>query len=212
MGLDMYMCKSTKDNIAKQSAIDDLINALGEKFPYRDSNSDMYKLMFDIYAKYNPTRVAYWRKVNFLHSHIVNTYAAGVDDCQVIFWTKGDATKILATLQRVLAICIKDTCIEVEPDEDGGSYHDKPNGKKILPIIKNDALDNTSDFVGSRWRLNDAVADEVSMILPTQGGFFFGSTVYDIWYISDVADAVRTFKSIVNEWDDDAKYWYEASW
>lgn len=212
MGLDMYMYKSTKDNIAKQSALNDLINAFGEKFPYLDLNSDMYKLMLYEIAKYKPTQVAYWRKVNFLHFHIVDTYAAGVDDCQEIFLTKGDATKILVKLQRALAICIKDTCIEVEPDENGCSYHDKPNGKKILPIIKNDALDNTSDFVGSCWRLNDAVADEVSMILPTQGGFFFGSTVYDIWYISDVADAVRTFKSIVNEWDDDAKYWYEASW
>lgn len=65
-----------------------------------------------------------------------------------------------------------------------------------------------------------AVCDEVLQdrnkapeLLPTQEGFFFGSTVYDDWYFQDVANASELFSLILesidfNDWDIS----YQASW
>ena len=39
-------------------------------------------------------------------------------------------------------------------------------------------------------------------LLPTQGGFFFGSTDYDNWYLNDIAEIVGKFRSMLDEWDD----------
>lgn len=48
-------------------------------------------------------------------------------------------------------------------------------------------------------------ADE---LLPTQEGFFFGSTDYDEWYYKELEHTVDVLKDI----DDNAQYIYEASW
>lgn len=45
-------------------------------------------------------------------------------------------------------------------------------------------------------------------LLPTQGGFFFGSTDYDDWYYSNLEDTVDMLKDI----DENAMYEYQASW
>ena len=39
-------------------------------------------------------------------------------------------------------------------------------------------------------------------LLPTQGGFFFGSTDYDKWYIEDIAEVAKKFEDMIAEWDD----------
>lgn len=54
------------------------------------------------------------------------------------------------------------------------------------------------------------IADE---LLPSQSGFFFGSTEYDEWYIEDLKETVKALKPIVEH----AELYtdpiiYEASW
>lgn len=45
-------------------------------------------------------------------------------------------------------------------------------------------------------------------LLPTQDGFFFGSTEYDEWYFNDVKHTLEVLKDI----DENGTYEYEASW
>ena len=60
----------------------------------------------------------------------------------------------------------------------------------------------------------NAVANphRVADILPTQGGFFFGSTDYDEWYMEDMKNTIsmleRVLKSVPEGWD----FTYRASW
>lgn len=49
-------------------------------------------------------------------------------------------------------------------------------------------------------------------LLPTQSGFFFGSTDYDDYYYMDVKDAVEQFKEYLNDWTDDTIGWVYFSW
>lgn len=54
-----------------------------------------------------------------------------------------------------------------------------------------------------------SLADE---LLPTQDGFFFGSTDYDGWYFQDLKDIVKQFKPLINKWKDDEVMFVHMSW
>jgi hypothetical protein len=56
---------------------------------------------------------------------------------------------------------------------------------------------------------DDSVSAE---LLPTQSGFFFGSTSYDEWYYSDVEDIHREFTKYLEDWTDDTIGWVHFSW
>lgn len=64
--------------------------------------------------------------------------------------------------------------------------------------------------------LKSITPENAKDIMPTGSGFFFGSTEYDDYYFSDVADAIELFELICNLVDKDEKYkWsiiYQASW
>lgn len=45
--------------------------------------------------------------------------------------------------------------------------------------------------------------DKASFLLPTQEGFFFGSTDYDDWYFDDVQNVKEKFEEILADFDRD---------
>ncbi len=52
-----------------------------------------------------------------------------------------------------------------------------------------------------------------SELLPTQGGFFFGSTEYDEEYFNDVKETITMLESILSEEGaETSDYEYHASW
>jgi hypothetical protein len=55
--------------------------------------------------------------------------------------------------------------------------------------------------------------DSVSMeLLPTQCGFFFGSTDYDDWYFADVKDCLTQMKKLNKSLNQDDLVMWEFSW
>lgn len=54
--------------------------------------------------------------------------------------------------------------------------------------------------------------DLAKRLLPTQSGFFFGSTEYDEYYFMDVKDVVEQFKEYLEDWTDDTMGWVYFSW
>ena len=56
--------------------------------------------------------------------------------------------------------------------------------------------------------------DEVTsaQLLPTQSGFFFGSTEYDEYYYDDIADVYKLFTKYLEDWTDDTIGWVYFSW
>lgn len=49
-------------------------------------------------------------------------------------------------------------------------------------------------------------------ILPTRGGFFFGSTDYDIFYLESVANAQVLFQQLLDDWQDGEICWVSMDW
>lgn len=46
-------------------------------------------------------------------------------------------------------------------------------------------------------------------LLPTQSGFFFGSTEYDDWYYSDIQDTIDQLEPLLNS---SSTFFYHSSW
>lgn len=55
--------------------------------------------------------------------------------------------------------------------------------------------------------------DEAPNLLPTQGGFFFGSTDYDEYYFQDIDYTIKALEPIINDFEEDGgMYYYQSSW
>lgn len=60
--------------------------------------------------------------------------------------------------------------------------------------------------------LGDRSEETSKKLLPTQGGFFFGSTEYDQWYYEDVERVYEIFKEILDDLSDDEDLFMYCWW
>lgn len=130
--------------------------------------------------------VAYWRKANAIHAWFERNCANGeLGNCQYCDVSKDDLIKLMEDCQTVLK---SSKLVEKE-----------------VPVQQYDY--NTKDYVEIKKTLK--VLDDTSVaeeLLPTQDGFFFGSTLYDQYYVEDLENTVKQITEILentdfNEWD-----------
>ena len=98
---------------------------------YRAIHEESEKIDDEIRKHYGVDREygaysGYWRKFNALHGYICDTFADGVDECQVIPLTKANLKKILSVLKKTKKILDK----HFEKDEKG-AYSFTGNVKDI---------------------------------------------------------------------------------
>ena len=137
-------------------------------------------------------QVGYWRKENMIHQWFVDHVQNGVDDCKY----HNECTKEI--LEELL-----DTCEEV----------------KRIAILKPAKVVNGQTFTNGKWEncYEDGEvivnADEVAALLPTQGGFFFGGTEYDNWYMRGVEDTIDILTRVLETTDFEKEMiYYRSSW
>lgn len=53
---------------------------------------------------------------------------------------------------------------------------------------------------------------KVEELLPTQSGFFFGSTQYDEWYWEDIDRTIEILTEALKNKSEFSDFYYEASW
>jgi hypothetical protein len=187
MGLDMYL---TKHTYVKQ----------WDSQPIDKRHSVAVKRGDTTVASIKPQRVtyvveevAYWRKANAIHRWFVDNVADGVDDCRDVEVSREQLQELLDLVTTVLASStLKHATIT--------------NGYRITSAGEEPIMEE-----------GQAVADpHVAMeLLPTQSGFFFGSTDYDQYYIEDLRSTKDVLTEILNEPEaDDLPYHFEyhASW
>lgn len=135
--------------------------------------------------------VGYWRKANAIHKWFVDNVQDGEDDCGYYEVSKED-------LEELLSICkaIKDKCVLVKTPIVSGREH--RNGEEIITYQDWEVIDNP------------AIAQEY---LPTQSGFFFGSTDYDKWYMQDIDTTIKILTDVLETTDfDNQMIVYTSSW
>lgn len=136
--------------------------------------------------------VGYWRKENMIHKWFVDHVQDGVDDCRY----HNECTKEI--LEELL-----DTCEKV----------------KQIAVLKPGQIVNGQTFTNGKWEncYEDGEvivnADEVAALLPTQGGFFFGGTEYDNWYMRGVEDTIDILTQVLETTDFEKEMvYYRSSW
>lgn len=143
---------------------------------------------------------AYWRKSNQIHKWFVDNVQNGEDDCKEYEVTAEQLLTLRDLCQRVI-----DASELIDaPVQNGQRSAVGPKGKIIWePIIE----------PGKVIR-NPGVANE---LLPCEGGFFFGSTDYNEWYLHDLTETVTMLDALPLR--DDAgepswkfEYTYRSSW
>jgi hypothetical protein len=132
---------------------------------------------------------AYWRKANHIHKWFVDNVQDGNDDCETYYVPKEKLLELLGVCQNVIDTAKIET----------GTVR---NGAKMVDGGWEDQYE--SGFVITN-------PEEVSAILPCSGGFFFGSTDYDQWYIRDVKSTISQITDALAD-GIEGDYCYMASW
>lgn len=142
-------------------------------------------------ASYITEEIGYWRKANAIHSWFVDNVQDGVDDC-------GEYEVYKKKMEELLAICerlLKELKTEKASVQTGTSSA----GGKSKPI-----------FTKGLTIKNPELAEE---LLPTKGGFFFGGTGYDNFYLQDLKDTVKILKTAIKECGyPGVRIYYSSSW
>ena len=134
-------------------------------------------------------QVAYWRKANAIHKWFVDHVQGGKDDCQESYVEPSQLRELVGLCKQVLV-----TVETVEGDiQTGKTYY--PDGK----VVENSV---TGQVVAQ-----PGVAEK---LLPTQEGFFFGSTEYSQYYLEDLRRTVEQLEPLLD--DTEGEYYYRASW
>lgn len=76
----------------------------------------------------------------------------------------------------------------------------------ICKVLKSKmVLSEDENENGNKYVVNYTICNE---LLPTQDGFFFGSTNYDEWYYKDIEYTIKIIESL----DGKDEYYYHSSW
>jgi hypothetical protein len=141
-------------------------------------------------VEYIDEEVITWRKANQIHNWFVENVQDGEDNCQE-HYVSGDQIRLLvADCEAVL----RDS--ELIPGKvlTGISYA-KGKAEKLYEDGK---------------VIKDPAAAE--RLLPTKEGFFFGSTLYDQWYLDEVQRTAEVLREDLERTGDYIDYRYWSSW
>ena len=144
-------------------------------------------------SKVKKEEIAYWRKANAIHAWFERNCADGeLENCQECVVTKENLEKLKQDCETVL--------------------NSSPLVYKTVPVREYDF--DKRDYVTVERTMkvleDSSVAEE---LLPTQSGFFFGSTFYDEWYVEDLKETVEKINNILKDENlDEYTMVYSAWW
>lgn len=139
--------------------------------------------------------VGYWRKANAIHSWFVENVQDGKDDCGEYYVTQEDFENLLKVVNEVL-----NASKLVKGKVSTGTEWTKEGGEQKVVELGKVIKDPT-------------VARK---LLPTSGGFFFGSTDYDEYYYDDLVETKKIVEGVLKEIKENSgrfvAYYYSSSW
>lgn len=219
MGLDMYLDKVKK--LDENVTLDDIC-LLNDYFYWKENGQeytfekwwgqdikkvkrkliplykDEYKTRYcdwDTEHKYGHKalleQLVSWRKANQIHNWFVENVQDGQDDCGCYEVTKEQ-------LETLIELCMKiklASKLVKGKVKNGYTFKD---GKEV-PIMED----------------GEYIEDPTTAmkLLPSQSGFFFGSTEYDQWYMYDIDFTIEKILEVLRTTDfDNEIVFYSSSW
>ncbi len=167
------------------------------------SDDDLLKHLNGLKKSFYPQEDVYFRKANFVY-RFFQPYLVD-EECIV---SKDQVKELLERCDKVIAAAKADGVIDENGEidrkyfycEDYSKLND--NEKKV----GDDRVKVTNEQMPRDWT---STAED---LLPTQAGFFFGSTNYDIWYLKDILSCKKQFTDLLANWKDDEVVYNIMSW
>ena len=135
--------------------------------------------------------VMYWRKANQIHKWFVDNVQEGNDDCGTYYVPKEKLTELRDLCKKVLdtAKTAPGTLKVGEVSINGGGFEQILEEGQVI-----------------------ANSEEVAALLPTEGGFFFGSTDYDSYYLDDIKETKEVLDKVLSADTEGWDFEYHSSW
>jgi len=133
--------------------------------------------------------VGYWRKANHIHKWFVDNCQDGNDDCRDSYVSREQLKELLELCKQV----VKDS--EMREGTVTNGYRIEESGR--VPILE-----------AGEYIVDSTTAQR---LLPTEEGFFFGSTDYDQWYMKDIELTIEIIERCL-KLPDDYELYYHSSW
>lgn len=220
MGLDMYLYKFPRYKNATPKDVEDVEGYLswrdGKDKDYTlvqwcgvsetDINTDFLEHYQQFYTqkyyywddkhKYGyggiSDQIGYWRKANQIHIWFVKNIQNGKDDC-------GDYEVSEQRLRELLELC-KEVCnkavMTIAPVKNGYTFNE--NSERVYKYEDGAQIVNPED---------------IEDLLPSCGGFFFGNTDYDSYYMQDIYETIEILENALRETDfENEVVFYHSSW
>lgn len=186
MGLDMYLAKKRYvknwDHMKPEEKHSIVIKKNGKTI------ADEMPITYIEYE------AGYWRKANAIHKWFIDN-CVGTEE-----WHGDDVYVSREQLQTLLTLCKKvlATAVIKQGQIQNGSVSDKDeNGNFIMK----------PNMQAGEYIEND---EEIAGLLPTESGFFFGSTDYNEFYLDDIKQTITIIENCLK--DTECSFYYSASW
>lgn len=134
--------------------------------------------------------VAYWRKANQIHNWFVANVQNGVDEYRDFDVERSQLEELRELCREVLG----ESKLVPGKVNNGMTFE----GGKVTTIVEEGRVIEDASVAAEK--------------LPTQGGFFFGSTDYDEYYWNDLRDTVAQIDALLDKFGDEWGFVYRASW
>jgi len=132
-------------------------------------------------------QAGYWRKANAIHNWFVQNVQEGNDNCADYYVSQKQLKELKDLCEKVIK-SLKKSKTKTIKVESGWA-----NGKKT--------------FINEKVFLDTTLADK---LLPTQEGFFFGSTDCNKWYLEELENTVEILDEAIK--DETSSFYYSSSW
>ena len=137
--------------------------------------------------------IGYWRKANHIHKWFVDKVQDGIDDCNY----HHEVTKEI--LEELLVACrtvLNNVTLKYGFHAVGSEIDE--NGNTVIDMVEENYIENI---------------DVAKECLPTQGGFFFGNTDYDEWYLKQIKNTIEIITNALDTTDFESQViYYCSSW
>lgn len=201
MGLDMYLYKMPrcKGATAKDVAL------IEDYFTWKDSgqdctlkewcgkdidfNSVRINKLIDFYEPFYTIKYWSWdTEKRYPHKYIME---------EVGYWRKANQ--------------IHEWFVQnIQDGEDDCGWHREVTSEDLEELL---AICKTIKSIAVMDGETVANPDDIAGLLPTQGGFFFGSTEYDSWYMDSIDNTIDVITEIFDTVDPDTEMiFYRSSW
>lgn len=208
MGLDMYLSLRRSTYLKKGNRTIDLD---GFNYNFDDYDSNDFGISNRITIE---EQVAYWRKANAIHGWFVDNVQDGKDDC-------GDYYVGMETLKELHKVCddilskLEGVVFTIDEESKKFRIENNMNFEESFTFKKDEMTDIMKKGIFSYNFECEGFEDFCGEVLPSQEGFFFGSTDYDGGYVYDIIKTYLMIENVfkkIEEYGDMCDIYYSSSW